>query len=77
MGSIVGDKGYPQSNLELTVLASVYRRKSSARDAGFTVEDICMLSESWAPADFLYASFWVWTTEGLFVLESSVPGRMA
>ena len=58
--------------------ASVYRRKSlPARDAGFTVEDICMLSESWAPADFLYASFWVWTTEGLFVLESSVPGRMA
>ena len=49
----MGDKEYPQSNLELTVLASVYRRKSlPARDAGFTVEDICMLSESWAPADF-------------------------
>ena len=28
-----------------------------ARDAGFTVEDICMLSELWAPADFSLCIF--------------------
>lgn len=43
----------PPPNLEFTILGSVYRRKSlPARDAGFTLEDICMLSESQAPADF-------------------------
>ena len=53
-----GGHGRLQPNLEFTVLASVYRRKSlPARDAGFTVEDICMLSESQAPADFLCISF--------------------
>lgn len=51
----VGDRGQRRSqpNLEFTFLGSVYRRKSlPARDAGFTLEDICMLSESQAPAHF-------------------------
>lgn len=43
----------PQANPEFTILRTVCRRKSlPARDSGFTLEDICMLSESQAPADF-------------------------
>lgn len=43
----------PQPNPQFTVLGSVYRRKSlPARDSGFNLEDIYMLSESQALADY-------------------------